>query len=289
VLDTYVAKNVVELVLAEGDSFATALEGQKRRATLLFSDIRGFTSMTEESDASQLIGQLNEYFRGMVDAVLAEDGTLQQFIGDAILAVWGDTHTIAPEIGAARAVNSALRMKRSLQELNREWSGRQGRRPLEIGIGINHGEVVVGNIGHPMRMRFGIVGDPINTASRIESATKSYGIPILVGHSVEELTRGLFHYRDVDRVRFKGKSAAMEIHEPLAPIHELPPPWLADYHEALRIYRSGAFGEARTAFLTLAACIPEDPLCRMYLSRCETHLKNRPPGEWDAVHVLSSK
>ena len=290
VLDKYVAKNVVELVLAEGDAFAGALQGQRRSVTVLFSDIRGFTTMTEEGNPEELIAQLNEYFFAMVEAVLAEGGTLQQFVGDAILAVWGDTRTLQPEKGAYHAVRTALLMGTALDNLNRRWAGKLGRREFKIGIGINEGDVVVGSLGHPLRMRFAVIGDCINTSARLETATKHFGCSILVGETVEALTRDRFHYRRVDWVRFKGKAKPNAVFTPLGEVSSPPPPWLVEYHRAIDLYRARQFRAAGEIFRSLGAALGVgDALCAMYSARCERYAATPPAADWDGSYAMMEK
>ncbi|WP_264488175.1 CHASE2 domain-containing protein [Luteolibacter arcticus] len=290
ILDRYVAKNVVELVVAESDAFSAALKGQRRYVATLFSDIRGFTTMTEESDPEELVAQLNEYFFAMVEGVLAEGGTLQDYIGDAIMAVWGDTRTLSREESAFHGVRTALLMETALVDLNRRWASVPGRRQFEIGIGINQGDVVVGSLGHPMRLRFAAVGDGINTAARLETATKHFGCRILVGETVESVTRGRFHYRRVDRVRFKGKGVPIEVYTPLGDASSPVPPWLDNYEQAVTLYRERRFAEAAGMFQAVADAIGgEDALCRMYLGRCEHFAAEPPEPDWDGSYTMSEK
>jgi adenylate cyclase len=290
ILDRYVAKNVVDLVVAESDAFSAALKGQRRYVTTLFSDIRGFTTMTEEANPEELVAQLNEYFFAMVEGVLAEGGTLQDYIGDAIMAVWGDTRSLAREDSANHAVRTALLMTTALKDLNRHWATVPGRRQFEIGIGLNQGDVVVGSLGHPMRLRFAAVGDGINTAARLETATKHFGCGILVGETVESATRGRFHYRRVDRVRFKGKGVPIEVYTPLGEATSPVPPWLDEYEQAVTLYRDRQFAEAARMFQAVAAAIGgEDSLCRMYLKRCERFAVEPPEPEWDGSYQMSEK
>jgi adenylate cyclase len=290
VLDKYVAKNVAELVLAEGDAFAGALQGQRRTVTALFSDIRGFTSMTEEAaDPEEFIAQLNEYFYAMVEVVLAEGGTLQSFIGDAILAVWGDTRTMEPEKGAYHAVRTTLRMSEALQKLNEDWAGRANRRKLNIGIGINQGEAIVGSIGHPLRMSFTVMGDSVNTAARLETATKQFGCTILVQESVEALTRDRFHYRRVDSLRLKGKTKTTDVFTVLGEASTPPPPWLAEYHRAVGLYHARDFRTAGELFRKIGEEIQGDALCAMYSTRCERYADTPPPVDWDGSYTMTEK
>jgi adenylate cyclase len=289
VLDRHVSKNIANKVIAHSDDFETMLRGERKMVTVLFSDVRGFTTIFESSDAETLVAQLNEYFHDMVDAVEREEGTLQKFIGDAIMAVWGDTHSAGPAADTARAVRSALLMRTALLKLNEGWKSRPDRIQLKIGIGINHGEVIVGEIGHPRRMEFTALGDAVNLASRLEGATKQFGCDILVGERSEELTRAEFVYRQVDRLRLKGKNRSVDVFLPLSGSEIAPPPWLARYHAALGLYRFARFSEASDAFSALLTEVGDDFLCSMYLERSKEFIQNPPPPDWDGVHTLTEK
>lgn len=290
VLDRYVSKNVASLVVENSDAFTQSLRGEKRCVTVLFSDVRNFTTISESTSAENLVGQMNEYFLPMVDAVLQEGGTLQKFIGDAIMAVWGDTHTLGSDVDATRAVRSALAMRSGLVRLNAAWEGKDGRVAFTTGIGINHGEVLVGELGHPQRMEFTVLGDGVNLAARLESATKQFHTDILVGEKVEELTRDSFIYRRVDSLRFKGKTKPVEVYIPLAEITDQRPEWLENYHRAIAHYRSRKFAEAATLFAAVQHEIGEDDfLCGMYRQRCERFLEDPPADDWDGAHALSEK
>jgi adenylate cyclase len=290
VLDRYVSKNIAEYVLADRDEFEKALLGQRRWVTALFSDIRGFTTMTEGGVPENLVGQLNEYFYRMVEAVFSAEGSLQQFIGDAIMAVWGNTHILEPAKGARQAVRTALAMSAALEDLNTAWAANPLRRHLGIGIGVNHGEVIVGEMGHPQRMEFTTIGDGINTAARLETATKQFGCRILVGGAVEELTRDAFHYRRIGLVRFKGKQNAIEVFTPLAESASARPAWLDAYHAAIDLYRKQAFQEASAAFEAVRPEIgARDRLCVMYLARCNSCLSDPPPADWDPAWTQTEK
>ena len=290
VLEKYVSKNVAQTILSDPRSFVESFRGRKQPVTVLFSDIRGFTTMTEGTDAEKLVAQLNEYFLGMVEAVLQQKGTLQKFIGDAIMAVWGDTHTEGSANDAARAVATALKMRSTLLRLNKEWEGKPNRAELKIGIGVNHGEVVVGNIGHPLRMEFTVLGDGVNLAARLESATKQFHTDILIGETVEALTRDRFIYRAVDLLTVKGKTRPVEVFELLGDRSEPPPPWLAVYHEAVGLYRQRCFEQAIGKLKdTRQAIGGEDFLCEMYLERCAHYLKEPPSKDWDGSFTLTDK
>ncbi|HEY4952486.1 MAG TPA: adenylate/guanylate cyclase domain-containing protein, partial [Verrucomicrobiae bacterium] len=248
VLDRYVSKNVARTILEDRRSFVEALKGRKQPVTVLFSDIRGFTTMTESSDADKLVAQLNEYFSDMVGSVLQHNGTLQKFIGDAIMAVWGDTCSAGIEADARGAVTTALQMRAALAKLNADWKDNSDRNKLSIGIGVNHGEVIVGNIGHPQRMEFTVLGDGVNLAARLESATKQFHADILIGEQTEKLTREKFIFRTVDLLTVKGKTKPVEVFGLLSDRSQPPPAWLAVYHEAVKLYRARKFSEAVAKF-----------------------------------------
>jgi adenylate cyclase len=290
VLNVHLSKSVADVILAERDSFEQALRGTTKRVTTLFSDIRDFTKWSESVPSEQLVAQINEYFQATVDAILAEDGTLQRFIGDAILAAWGDTHTHGEAQDATRAVRAALAMRLAMARLNDGWRGRADRRQLATGIGINHGEVTVGEVGHPVRRQFTVMGDAINLAARLESSTKQFHADILIGPSVEEMTREHFVYRRVDRLVFKGKTQPVEVFIPLSDLATPPPAWLADYHRAIDLYRARSFADAAALFAQVNAAIGgEDFLCAMYAGRCAAFAEEPPCADWDGSHVLSEK
>jgi adenylate cyclase len=290
VLDRYVSKNVARTILDDKRSFEEALRGRKQPVTILFSDIRGFTTMTESADAEKLVAQLNEYFADMVGIVLQESGTLQKFIGDAIMAAWGDTHSDGVEVDARHAVNAALQMRPALAKLNDRWKDSPDRAKLAIGIGVNHGDVIVGNIGHPQRMEFTVLGDGVNLAARLESATKQFHADILVGEEAEKLTRDQFVYRGVDLLTFKGKTKPVEVFGVLSDRSQPPPAWLATYHEAVRLYRRRQFAEAVTRFEAVQKQVGGgDFLCTMYVERCADYIKQPPPENWDGSYTLSEK
>ena len=290
VLDRYVSKNVAKTILEDRRSFIEALKGRKQPVTVLFSDIRGFTTMTESSDADKLVAQLNEYFRDMVGSVLDNSGTLQKFIGDAIMAVWGDTHSKGKAADAHGAVTTALQMRAALAKLNGDWKENSERAKLSIGIGVNHGEVIVGNIGHPQRMEFTVLGDGVNLAARLESATKQFHTDILIGEEVEKLTREHFIFRQVGAVAFKGKTKPVETFT-LISDHSIPEPrWLATYHEGIALYRQKRFRDAMVLFEAVQKQIGvEDYLCEMYILRCAALSDSRLPDDWDGAFVLADK
>src|SRR6202012_3978888 len=274
VLDRYVSKNVAKTILNDRRSFQEALKGRKQPVTVLFSDIRGFTTMTEKTQADKRVAQLNEYFGEMVNIIQEKNqGTLQKFIGDAIMAVWGDTHSHGNATDALGAVTTALQMRAALARLNSVyWKENPDRAKLSIGIGVNHGEVIVGNIGAKQRMEVTVLGDGVNLAARLESATKQFHTDILVGEQVEKLTHASFVYRTVDLLTVKGKTKPFEIFGILSDRSTPPPKWFTKYHEAVKLYREKQFPAAIELFEVVRREIgEEDFLCEMYLARCAVY------------------
>ena len=209
-LERYVSKNLVKEILDNPGSFYNTLKGVRKPATMLFSDIIGFTTLTENADPEKLVVQLNEYLTRMVAVVFENEGTLDKFIGDAVMAVWGNARSAGVENDAKMAARAALGMRRELKLLNDRWKT-EGTNPLGIGIGINQGEVLVGNIGSSERADLTVIGDAVNLASRLEGLTRTYGVDILLGANVTELVRDEFQVRSVALVQVKGKTKPVEI------------------------------------------------------------------------------
>jgi len=207
---SYLSPELLEKISRQG----TRLEvrSERRPVTILFSDLRNFTAWSEKVSETELILQLNEYLSAMVACIHAEGGTLHKFIGDAVMAVWGDIHSTSPEDDACRACRAALAMQKRLQELNSDWSSR-GMQPLSMGIGLNQGIVLVGNIGSPQKMEFTVIGDPVNLASRLESLNKSLHTSILAGESVHRLAGASFAFLALGAVPVKGKEEDVQVFE----------------------------------------------------------------------------
>ena len=185
-LERYVSRNVVEEMIDQPDQFARALGGEMRDVTILFSDVRGFTNKAHEMNSRDLVTQLNEYFSAMVECVFRFGGTLDKFIGDAVMAVWGNAHSAGPAADARNAVACARAMLDELAKLNERWAA-EGRPQYRIGIGLNAGEVVVGNIGSASRMEFTVIGDAVNMAWRLQEYSKQAGTDLVLGGPVVAL------------------------------------------------------------------------------------------------------
>lgn len=185
-LEKYVSAPVAAEILRHSDEYEHSLGGERRHVTILTSDVRGFTTLSETSDPFELVQQLNEYFTAMVEVVMRHEGTLDKYIGDAILAVYGAPLSAGPAEDALRAVRTAVEMREELAKLQENWKAR-GRPPIKIGIGLNSGHVIVGNIGSPRRMEYTVIGDVVNVACRVEALNKEFGTDILITDSVYQL------------------------------------------------------------------------------------------------------
>ncbi|MDB5095819.1 MAG: adenylate/guanylate cyclase with Chase sensor [Cyanobacteria bacterium RYN_339] len=207
--ERYVAKDIVnELLLNPG--LAPKLGGERREVTVLFSDIRSFTTISEERTPEQVVEFLNAYLTAMAEVIHRHHGSIDKYIGDAILALWGNVKPLPPEAAARHAVRTALAMKARVNELQPRWQA-QGFPHIDIGIGVNTGEAVVGNIGSPERLEFGVIGDSVNVASRLEGLTKEYGGAIIVSARTRDLLGEGFECRFLANVKVKGRAQSVDI------------------------------------------------------------------------------
>src|SRR3989440_2206438 len=291
-LERYVSKNLVKEVLENPDSYYSSLRGVRVPATVLFSDLIGFTTLSEKADPEALVSQLNEYLSRMTSVVFSNGGTLDKFIGDAIMAVWGNVRSFGMAQDAKNCARAALAMRCELKKLNQKWR-EEGRMGLGMGIGINQGEVVVGNIGSHERMDPTVIGDSVNLASRLEGLTRIYGVDILVGSSAAELVRDEIHLRSVARVQVKGKSKPVDVFTFIGGRNEEVDPeflkWLETYEEGLELFRARDFTEAKILFSRFLEFYPDDLLAKMYLNRALEYEKAPPDEAWDAVEVFEKK
>jgi len=291
-LERYVSKNLVKEVLENPDSYYSSLRGVRVPATVLFSDLIGFTTLSEKADPEALVSQLNEYLGRMTSVVFSNGGTLDKFIGDAIMAVWGNVRSFGMAQDAKNCARAALAMRRELRQLNQKWR-EEGRMGLGMGIGINQGEVVVGNIGSHERMDPTVIGDSVNLASRLEGLTRIYGVDILVGASAAELARDEVHLRSVARVQVKGKSKPTDVFTFIGARNEQVDPeflkWLETYEEGLELFRARDFTEAKILFSRFLEFYPDDLLAKMYLNRALEYEQAPPDEAWEAVEVFEKK
>lgn len=289
-LERYVSRNLVAEILDHQEDYLQALGGVRRDVTVLFSDVRGFTTMSENTDPAALVSQLNEYLGEMVQAVFAHDGTLDKFIGDAVMAVWGNVRSKGSKEDALHAVRTALDMLRRLRVLNAGWRSR-AMPELQIGIGLHHGPAIFGNIGSVEKMEPTVIGDTVNLASRLESLTKQYGLALVLSGEVAELCRDTFPLRRVDRVRVAGKTVPVELFTiPLDESGEpFSPSWLAGYEHALSRMRARDFAGAIEVLEKIHAEEPDDAITALQLERAREFLARPPAEDWDGTISLTKK
>src|SRR6266403_4939405 len=291
-LERYVSKNLVKEILDNPDSYYSSLRGMRVPVTILFSDLIGFTTLAEKADPEALVAQLNEYLSRMTSVIFSNGGTLDKFIGDAIMAVWGNARSLGTTQDAKNCARAALAMRRELRQLNQKWRG-EGRMGLGMGIGVNQGEVIVGNVGSQERMDPTVIGDAVNLASRLEALTRTYGLDMLVGASVAELVRDEIYLRSVARVQVKGETKPVDVFTFVAARGEETDPeflkWLETYEEALEKFRVRDFTDAKILFSRFLEFYPDDLLAKLYLQRALEY-EQAPPGEaWEAVEVFQKK
>ncbi len=275
----YVSPRVVDQLMA--DPTTLSLTGEQRELTIMFSDIRDFTTISESMDSRDLGAFMNEYLTIMSDIVMKHNGTVDKFIGDAIMAFWGaPAHDSQHGINAAK---TALAMLEKLREMQGVWIHRN--LPfIDMGVGINTGLVSVGNFGSKNRFDYTVMGDAVNLASRLEGANKNYGTNIIVSEFTKKAIGDGFFCRYVDRVRVKGKEEAVEIYEPL--VTGTPPKAMADevqaFERAVRAYQQQQFKGALAAMETLYQTSPQ-LLYQTYIHRIQGYMKHPPPPDWDGV------
>ncbi len=286
-MSRYMSKEVADQLLESG---AEALTGRSQKVTVLFSDIRGFTSLSEELGARETVAMLNEYFEVMVEIVHKRGGILDKYIGDAIMALFGAPFESAGD--ADNGLHTANEMMRQLRSLNKVREGR-GAKPIEIGVGLCTGEVVAGNIGSPKRLDYTAVGDHVNIASRLEGATKLYGTAILLSEFTLQDLQEDHLVREIDVIRVKGKNRPVRVYEAL---DHLVDETVEDFSAFLKLYtralaaaKNREWASAIETFEEALAMRPTDVVSKLHLNRCQAYLETPPAEDWDGVWVMESK
>jgi adenylate cyclase len=283
----YMDPGLADQLLASGED---ALGGKSSVASVLFTDIRSFTTLTEELGPQGTVSLLNEYFTLMVDCILREGGMLDKFIGDAIMSIFGVP--IAHSDDEDRAVRAAIAMLTTLAQHNHDRAV-HGMKPIDMGIGINTDEVVSGNIGSPKRMDYTVIGDGVNLASRLESACKTYGSKILVSEYTYRKLRGTYRAREVDRIIVKGKTQPVGVYEILDYHTDETFPYLMEalnqFKFGLAEYRARRFEKAAGVFTEVLKLHPTDKPSALYAERCRHFIANPPPDDWNGVWIMHDK
>ena len=283
----YMTQELAERLLESGEA---RLGGDRKEVSVLFSDIRSYTTLTEKLEAEEVVSMLNEYFETMVEAIFQHKGTLDKYIGDAIMAVFGSPLPL--EDHAWHAVQTALDMRRRLVEFN-QHRAQQGKETIKIGIGIHSDCVISGNIGSSKRMEFTAIGDGVNLGSRLEGASKQYGCDIIISENTYKPCSDKIVVRELDRTRVKGKSLPVSIYELVAyqnePIATAKQLTIELYNRARKCYLERDFARALANFSMVMDINNQDKATKLHIERCQHFLNNPPAKDWDGVWTLTSK
>lgn len=285
-MSRYMSKAVMDELLEGGNA---ALGGVNREVSVLFSDIRGFTTMSERLGARETVAMLNDYFTDMVDVVFAHNGILDKYIGDMIMAVFGSVRSRQDD--AANAVLVGSRMMMALRELNLRRAA-AGQEPIRIGIGISTGDVVAGSIGSPKRLEYTVIGDRVNLAERLQNANKYYGTGVLMCETTAARLSTPVRMRDLDLIRVRGMQAPVSLCEVLEHHTAESFPHMDEvifaFAEAVAHYRDRNWDRATRLFKDVLKANPADRPSSLYLERCEIYRRQPPPADWDGVWTLKA-
>jgi len=291
-LERRVSTEVMEEIIANPESYLNQLGGVRRNITVLFSDLRGFTKMSETREPEELVDHLNEYFNVMVPAIQHQRGMVDKFIGDAIMAVWGSVPEMGAEDNCEQATLAAVEMQRTLAELNSKWK-EKGFPELAQGIGLHYGEALTGNIGSENHHELTAMGDTVNLASRVESLTKQYRASVIVSGAVAKHLSEGWILRPLDCVRVVGRKQAVDLLEVVATpgttISTKEAEWIANFQKAFSLYKESKFSSAIPLFKELKESRPEDIAVNKLLKRCRAFEANPPDKDWDGSVALDSK
>ncbi|MGA7937051.1 MAG: adenylate/guanylate cyclase domain-containing protein [Kovacikia sp.] len=284
----YMTQELAEQLLENPD--AAKMGGDRKEVTVLFSDIRSYTTLTESLKAEEVVEMLNEYFESMVDAVFDHKGTLDKYIGDAIMAVFGSPLPLDDH--EWMAVKTALEMRERLTEFNAKRIV-QHQQPIKIGIGINSDIVISGNIGSSKRMEFTAIGDGVNLGSRLESASKIYGTDIVISENTYRPCADLVWARELDYIKVKGKDQPVKVYEVVGlrsdPLPSEKEQIIEHYHKGRDYYLNRNFPMAMAEFGTVLNLDKNDKSATLHLSRCQHWLQNPPDASWDGSWTLTEK
>lgn len=284
----YVPKSYVHQLIQHPELLQ--LGGERRRMSMLFTDVAGFTTVSERLTPEELVALLNEYLTAMSRVVFENEGIVDKYEGDLVMAefgapIWNPNH-------AAQACRTGLGMQAKLRELRKKWHS-EGRPELESRVGINTGDVIVGNMGSEEKFDYTVMGDAVNLASRLEGANKEYGSTIMIGRLTYEDVKDSFVTRPLDLLRVKGKLEPVAVHELLAEkpeeLDSAKQRAVALYLEGIELYRARRFEDADKLFLEALAAVPDDGPSQVYHRRCQLYGSRPPPPDWDGVWTLKEK
>lgn len=283
IFQKYVPQELINRFFENPESM---LVGENRDLVVLFSDIRSFTSISEQMRPDDLVNSLNRYFSVMVDLIMSRNGVIDKYIGDAIMAFFGAP--VAHDDDPFQAVMAGIDMLENLDEFNRRQT-ESGYPEFKIGIGINFGEVTVGNIGTDKKMDYTVIGDMVNLASRLEGLTKPYRQALIFSETLFHAVDGQLPWRLLDTVAVKGKTKGVRIYTTRRTLSGKDERIWALHNEAMKRYYARDFGTAIDGFEEVLALAPDDTNARMILERCRVYRNDPPTAEWDGVEVMKSK
>ncbi|HUP98548.1 MAG TPA: adenylate/guanylate cyclase domain-containing protein [Usitatibacter sp.] len=283
---TYVPKELVAEMSKNPEEYS--MRGESREMTVLFSDVRDFTSISEGLSPEGLRDMMNAYLTEMTEVIQSTRGTIDKYIGDAIMAFWGAP--VGDAEHAIHGVEAALNMQKKIRALDADFAKRAWP-ALNIGVGLNCGPMNVGDMGSKFRRAYTVLGDAVNIASRLEGLTKEYGVGILVTDNIVKAAQG-FVYREVDLVAVKGRTAGIPIFEPIGKVGEVGETVLSEidkFHKALEWYRKQRWNEAEEGMKALRYAAPESKLYKLYLKRIAEYRANPPGADWNGLWVFTTK
>jgi adenylate cyclase len=282
----YLTKSVMEEILK--DTSKLKLGGDRRELTVLFSDIRNFTAISEQLAPEKLVSILNSYLTPMTNIIFKFEGILDKYVGDEVMAVFGAP--LDQKDHAERACYTALEMVKVLRQIREDWV-REGLPHLDIGVGINTGPMAIGNMGSELRFDYTVIGDMVNLGSRLQGLTKQYGVNVIISEFTKKAIGDKFFMREMDFVRVKGKRWPVRIYELIS--EDEPEGKVRDavmnFHYGIESYRNRKWDEAIGFFQVCLALKPDDPPSKLFIQRCG-YMKNNPPDEdWDGVYTALEK
>jgi adenylate cyclase len=263
--------------------------GERREMTVFFSDVAGFTSISERLQPEELVDLLNRYLTSMTEVIFNNGGYVDKYMGDGIMAFWNGL--LKQPDHAERACRCALQSMKRLAELNEELKSR-GLVPLGARIGVNTGEMAAGYMGSNQKKQFTVMGDNVNLGSRLEGANKAYGSSIMISEFTYEIVQNKFDVRFLDRILVPGKAKPVRVYELLCEKGGLDASWqkaLPLYHEAIQLYMDRQFHKAHEKFLEVQTILGQDKASMAYIQRTEAFMRQPPPDGWNGVYEVKSK
>jgi class 3 adenylate cyclase/HAMP domain-containing protein len=280
----YVPQDVVDDIVHNP---TRALEGKNKLVTVLFSDIRSFTTISESMAPDTLVKSLNRYFTIMVDLIYRRRGVIDKYIGDAIMAIFGAPKEYPDD--TQQAVLAGLEMLENLDKFNIEQR-KLNLKEFKIGIGINYGPVTVGNIGTSQKMDYTVIGDAVNLASRLEGLTKEYHTPIIVSEDTRKVVKDYFYFREIDRVTVKGKTEPVKIWQPARKLKSIEKKAWNIYNRAVKLFLERAWDESQKLFIEANELLGNnDFLCQKYIEDIKIYKINPPAADWDGTKIMTHK